>query len=68
MCFFSIPTDFCIEFWNSTFSPILEYTEEIFLIIWRKLSDGANPGCVAVSGVTVNTVARKFCRSGGKIY
>ncbi len=28
---FSIPIDFCIEFWNSTFSPFLEYTEEIFL-------------------------------------
>ncbi len=28
---FSIPIDFCIEFWNSTFSPVLEYTEEIFL-------------------------------------
>ncbi len=29
---FFIPVDFCIEFWNSTFSSILEYTEEIFLI------------------------------------
>ena len=29
---FSIPIDVCIEFWNSTFSPVLEYTEEIFLI------------------------------------
>ncbi len=29
--FFSIPIDFCIEFWNSTFPPVLEYTEEIFL-------------------------------------
>ncbi len=28
---FSIPIDFCIEFWNSTFSSVLEYTEEIFL-------------------------------------
>ncbi len=27
---FSIPIDFCIEFWNSTFSPVLKYTEEIF--------------------------------------
>ena len=30
---FSIPIDFCIEFWNSTFSPVLEYTEGIFLTI-----------------------------------
>ncbi len=29
--FFSIPIDFCIEFWNNTFSPVLEYTEVIFL-------------------------------------
>ncbi len=29
---FSIPIDFCIEFWNSTFSPVLEFTEGIFLI------------------------------------
>ncbi len=28
---FSIPIDFCIEFWNSTFSPVLEFTEGIFL-------------------------------------
>ncbi len=28
---FSIPIDFCIEFGNSTFSPVLEYIEEIFL-------------------------------------
>ncbi len=27
----SIPIDFCIEFWNSIFSPVLEYTEGIFL-------------------------------------
>ncbi len=27
----SIPIDFCIEFWNSTFSPVLEYTEVIIL-------------------------------------
>ncbi len=25
----SIPIDFYIEFWNSTFSPVLEYTEVI---------------------------------------
>ncbi len=29
--FFSIPIDVCIEFWNNTFSLVLEYTEEIFL-------------------------------------
>ncbi len=29
--FFFIPIDFCIEFWNSTFSPDLEFTEGIFL-------------------------------------
>ncbi len=40
---FSIPIDFCIEFWNSIFSPVLEYTKEIFL------TAGANPGCVAAS-------------------
>ncbi len=28
---FSTPIDFCIEFWNSTFSPVLEFTEGIFL-------------------------------------
>ncbi len=28
---FSIPIDFCIEFLNSTFSPVLEYTEIILL-------------------------------------
>ncbi len=28
--FFSIPIDFCIEFWNSTFPQILEFTEVIF--------------------------------------
>ncbi len=28
---FSIPIDFCIEFWNSTFSPVLEFTEGIFV-------------------------------------
>ncbi len=28
---FSIPIDFCIEFWNRTFSPVLEYNEGIFL-------------------------------------
>ncbi len=28
---FSIPIDFCIEFWNSIFSLVLEYTEGIFL-------------------------------------
>ncbi len=27
---FSIPIDFCIEFWNSTFPPVLEYTVDIF--------------------------------------
>ncbi len=27
---FSIPIDFGIEFRNSTFSPVLEYTEEVF--------------------------------------
>ncbi len=26
--FFSIPIDFCIEFWNSTFPPVLGFTEE----------------------------------------
>ncbi len=26
-----IPIDFCIEFWNSIFSPVLEFTEGIFL-------------------------------------
>ena len=30
-CCFSIPIDFCIEFWNSTFPPVLEFTEGIFL-------------------------------------
>ncbi len=29
---FSIPIDFCIEFGNSAFSPVLEFTEGIFLI------------------------------------
>ncbi len=28
--FFSIPIDFCIEFWNRTFPPVLEFTEGIF--------------------------------------
>ncbi len=28
---FSIPIDFCIEFWNNIFSLVLEYTKEIFL-------------------------------------
>ncbi len=28
---FSITINFCIEFWNGTFSPVVEYTEEIFL-------------------------------------
>ncbi len=41
--FFFIPIDFCIEFWNSTFSPVLEYTREIFLTSSCKLSNGANP-------------------------
>ncbi len=26
-----IPIDFCIEYWNSTFPPVLEFTEEIFV-------------------------------------
>ncbi len=46
---FSIPIDFCIELWNSIFSPVLEYTEEISLTAWRELSNGANPGWVADS-------------------
>ncbi len=46
---FSIPIDFCIEFWNSTFSPVLEFTEGIFLTASHELSNGANPGCVAAS-------------------
>ncbi len=29
---FSIPIDFCIEFWNIIFSPVLEYTEGIFFV------------------------------------
>ncbi len=29
--FFSIAIDFCIEFWNSTFPPVLEFTGGIFL-------------------------------------
>ena len=29
--FFSIPIDFCIEFWNSTFPPVFAFTEGIFL-------------------------------------
>ncbi len=37
-------------FWNSTFSPVLEFTEGIFLTAFRReLSNGANPGCVAAS-------------------
>ncbi len=44
--FFFIPVDFCTEFWNSTFSPVLEYTEEIFLTASARAFDGANPGCV----------------------
>ncbi len=28
--------DFCIEFWNSTFSPVLEYTEEIFVTTFKQ--------------------------------
>ncbi len=39
---FYIPIDFCIEFWNSTFSPVLEYTEEIFLTASVQLSNGAS--------------------------
>ncbi len=29
--YFYIPIDFCIESWNSTFPPVLEFVEGIFL-------------------------------------
>ncbi len=29
-CDFTIPMDFCIEFQNSTFPPVMEFTEGIF--------------------------------------
>ncbi len=46
----SIAIDFCIEFRNSTFPPVLEFTEEILLTASaRAFSNGANPRCVAVS-------------------
>ena len=50
-CFFvfSIPVDFFIEFWNSTFSRVFENTEEIFLTALAELSNGANQGSVAAS-------------------
>ncbi len=40
--FFSIPIDFCIEFWNSTFPSVLEYTKEIILTASERASNGAN--------------------------
>ncbi len=46
---FSIPIDFCIEFWNSIFSPVLEYTEGIFLTASARAFHGANPRCIAAS-------------------
>ena len=46
-CGFTIPMDFCIEFRNSTFPPVLEFTEGIFELLLRDLSNGANPRCVA---------------------
>ena len=42
---FSIPIDFCIEFWNSTFSPVLEYTEGIFF----NFPMVQTMGCIAAS-------------------
>ncbi len=50
---FSIPIDFCIEFWTSTFSLDLKYTEEIFSPLRRELSIGADPGCVSYFGLKV---------------
>ncbi len=40
---FSIPIDFCIEFWNSTFSPVLEFTKEIFLTASARASQWCKP-------------------------
>ncbi len=53
---FSIPIDFCIEFWNSTFSPVLEWfwssiLREYFKPLGRELSNGANPGCCIAASV-----------------
>ncbi len=47
---FTIPIDFCIKFWDSTFPLVLEFTEEIFYPLWRELSNGAaNPRCISAS-------------------
>ncbi len=46
---FSIPIDFCIEFWNSTFSPVLEFTEGIFLTASARAFQWCKPGMVAAS-------------------
>ncbi len=44
-CGFSIPINFCVEFWNSTFSPVLEYTEGIFF----NFPMVQTMGCIAAS-------------------
>ncbi len=44
---FSIPIDFCIEFWNSTFSPVLEYTEGIFLTVSARAFQWCKPWMLA---------------------
>ncbi len=43
MFFFSIPIDFCIEFWNSTFPPVLEFTKVIFLTVQHEIFNVAKP-------------------------
>ncbi len=43
---FSIPIDFCIEFWNSIFSPVLEYTDGIFLTALARAFQWCKPASV----------------------
>ncbi len=45
----SIPIDFWIKFWNSIFSPVLEYTVGIFLTASARAFRRCKPGCVAAS-------------------
>ncbi len=43
-CGFSIPVDFCIEFWNGTFSLVVECTEKIFLTASARIFQWCKPG------------------------